>query len=205
MTLLFAFRWITRKWWCIFQVVCVSFSKVSSHISQAQSVYVCVCTAAPCSACVYILERVHVVRLYRTNMPPACWFLSALWRNETGCCAQSVWTDEITHKLHHKHTHPHPLSTEVCELWSWFHLVKMNEKLWRACLLIRIEWVILLAAFISIHCLNFQLVNWTGSRTKEWRCMGGTEQNTKIFRKLNGRFWFITSSGMGWALNSKLI
>lgn len=54
----------------------------------------------------------------------------------------------------------------------------MSLVLSSACLfLIKIKLVILIAACISIHCFNFQLVNGTGSRTKRERYTG--EHRTK--------------------------
>ncbi len=71
----------------------------------------------------------------------------------------------------------------------------MSLLLSRACLfLIRIKLLILLAAFISIHCLNFELVNWIGSRTE--REMHRGTQNKKIGRKLEIQVCYLQWDGM---------
>ncbi len=131
--------------------------------------------------CILLLLVVHVCAFWNESVwsdwggPTVCWFLSASCWNETRCCVQPIWTDEITHKLPCKHTPPSPPPR-----WGLWALILIwsgrNEP--RACLfLIKIKLVILLVAFISIHCLNFQQANWIGSRTKRVRCIG--EHRTK--------------------------
>lgn len=65
--------------------------------------------------------------------------------------------------------------------------------------------VILWAGFIGIHCSNFQLVNWIGDKTRREMHGGTKKKKNKRSRKLNWKFSFIISRGMGWASDCKLI
>lgn len=222
MTLLFAFRWITKKidgvfyelfvflFWQWVTEVFVQGALCQNPLPQG------VCRLV----CVYVLPLL-VVQV-RFGMSPcgqigedqratsALIFISLMLKWDTVLCSACLnWWDNTQATLR-THASESPPPSPCWGLWAlipiWSGQSKQSEKWWAWFyqeLVCQIKSVLLLAAFISIHCLNFELANWIGSRTKGERCVG--EHKTKIGRKLNWRFGFIISGGMGWALNCKLI
>lgn len=131
MTLLFAPRWITKKIDGVFYELFVALLSmthwgfIQGALCQNRCLGPCVKVCVHFCVCVRILEQVHAVRAGTTNMPSVCWFLSGSCWNQTGCCVQPVWADEITREPNHKHKPP-STNPELCELWFWSDLIWLD-------------------------------------------------------------------------------